>query len=963
MAVTSNSSPLQIYKASAGSGKTYQLALKYITQLLGEFDAQGRYRLLPAQVLQNRHREILAITFTNKATQEMKQRIIKELCLLADPKANSSYRRDLHLLVDPTDKDLLNTAIDAKISIAAFNALVSMLFNLGDMNVSTIDSFFQRVLRSFAYEADLSGNYDLMLENKLMTNMAIDNMLAMACGLNGVSVPKGVSVEYLKERVKDLIVDNAAKEKQYRVFGSDSQVRTDLIKFISNLSGEEYLERKAQIIAFLERPRAIADLTKLLKKRAEQLTKRITATVEQMRSISGLNISGNGNKLLDKWKNCDFENFTEANCEVVSKPEITDILNKKGNDAAAIAVLETLFNNELLPQTRILLSINAMLAQMNFMALFREILAVERNLKIRTNTIMLSDTNELLHQIIDGSDTPFIYERIGQRLHYFLIDEFQDTSQMQWKNLLPLLKESMGSGHQNLVIGDVKQCIYRFRNSDPKLLQNLEQDLRLKAFGDKIRSLSMGTNWRSSKVVVEFNNKLFSQIASIEGVNPEKLRAYTGEEVCQKAHKSDLPGYVDIAICKEPKEDGFNRMVEHIRRQLDSGYKASQIVVLVRTNSEAKKVVEHLLEQTYTGGLLEGESIISDEALYVSASQAVQWIVGKLHQLDTLDLRTEKPLNKRGLPEASQTDIDRMVEILDRLNVGNDKRSLEDMIEEFNRQRQEQESGFSDNELERLSNGLSLFELVEELIGRLPNPSLRTTEAQFITAFQDLVYDYCASKSPTLHGFVDLWDNNLSNKAAVGLADNINAIRVMTIHKSKGLEFDVVHLPNVNDMLNNVKGHIWFDTSKLAEAIGSKEELPQYFPLEQGSCCKDLMLTLFSDEFKGMVDDAVVDEINTLYVAFTRAKQELIVTIKDSSTQKGGYKPYSPAWLLAPLLEKMQPSEDDKTWSFGDEHTKKTQLPEMNADTVNIDSYETEPGRDIWSKTKVVTVDDSGQPL
>lgn len=957
-----DSSPLLIYKASAGSGKTYQLALKYITLLIGEFDAGGRYHLLPAANL-NRHREILAITFTNKATQEMKQRIIKELRLLANPEAPSKYRKDIRALAEPAEPALTRAELDSKISVAASGALVSMLFNLGEMNVSTIDSFFQRVLRSFAYEADLSGNYDLMLENKLITDMAIDNMLAMACGLGGVRVPAGVSVGYLKERVKNLIVDAAQDKKQYQLFSADNTIRSELIQFVYNLSGEEYQARKEQISAFLKSPQAIKTLTSALKREKNIRQTRIAALVDSIVGLDGLNISANGLKLLTKWREADFDSFTKANLAILlGKSPATSILNKKGNDASALLGFEA-SAAELIEVSRLWLSINVMLAQMNFMGLFREILEVERSLKVRTNTIMLSDTNELLHRIIDGSDTPFIYERIGQRLRHFLIDEFQDTSQMQWKNLVPLLLESLGSSRQNLVIGDVKQCIYRFRNSDPELLQNLEQSGELSAYRNDICSVTMDTNWRSSSVVVGFNNDIFSRISATSGVSASKVRAYVPEGVCQKPSRTDLPGYVDVALVKDPGVDGFDRMAENIRRELDAGYPASQIVVLVRTNSQARKVVDFLLGQTLEGGLLEGQSVLSDEALMVASSSAVQWIVGKLHRLDMLDLSPEKRLDRRGLPQASLTDVDRMQEILDRLNADGTENPLEEMISEFNRRRLDTESERDlEAELAMLSNGLSLYELVEELVRALPNSSLRQRDAQFISAFQDLVYDYCATKAPTLHGFMQLWDGSLADKAAVGLSDGIEAIRVMTIHKSKGLEFAAVHLPDVSNSLADIRGHRWFETTSLFEALDWEGPYPRFFPLEQKGGSGNLLATCFSDEMNEVIEDTVVDELNALYVAFTRAKQELIITIKDSTTKEaGGFAPHTPAALLVPVLEELRPSGGENRWQFGTPTEKfDVETVEADFDRLPLDCYDVEPRRDIWAMTKVAETDDSG---
>lgn len=954
-------SSLEIYKASAGSGKTYQLALKYITLLLGDFQPDGSYKLAPALGL-NRHREILAITFTNKATQEMKSRIIKELRLLSDLKAKSGYRTTMHRLVAPDDPDCLDRKVDERVSATARAALTGILFNLGEMSVSTIDSFFQRILRSFAYEADLSGNYDLMLENKVMTETAIDNLLALAVGLKGVVVPRGVNVGYLKQRIRDLIVDSVLSDKKYYVFNSGSQIRKELLKFMDDLSGEEYAERKAGIMEFLSKPNAIKDLTERLKGVRQELVGEIALGSLGIDKIPGVVLNGKTSGFLHLLYEGAIEKLTGSNLAYFTgKSDVNSLMNKNHTPASA----KEAFARQFLPLAEPVIAvwtIDAMLKNMNFMGLFREILYVEQVVKARTNTIMLSDTNELLRLIIDGSDSPFIYERIGQRLRHFLIDEFQDTSRMQWGNLTPLLKESMSVGGQNLVIGDVKQCIYRFRNSDPALLQNLEHDSALSPFATGIDSKTMDTNWRSSGLVVDFNNRIFSEVAATANIDLKRMAAYNPEGVAQKASNADMPGYVDIMAASKSSNKGLENMVEHMQRELNAGYPASQIVVLARKNAEASLIVNYLLTQTRPGMPLEGIAILSDEALYVASAQSVQWIIGKLRQLDKVDRREERPLNKRGLPVSRQTDVDRMLEIIDANKDSEQK--VEAMIEQFNRQRMLPDDDEQMlQQLRDLNGGLSLYELVEEIVGMLPNPEWRQKEAQYISALQDLIFDYCSRKSPSLHGFLDLWDENHESKATIGVAPDVNAIRVMTIHKSKGLEFAAVHLPMLKGEFDDIKGHKWFNTDSFFDAIGWEGPRPEYFP--QVPSKKVTPFTMFSAQYSDMIEESTVDEINSIYVAFTRAKQELIVTI-EHDTSKKVYKEFTPAGLLCPLLDKLKPQdpEDPFHWTFG-EPTDSCLLKEDDSDfeTLMITDYELATRDNIWQHVKVSEEDDGGQRL
>lgn len=957
---------LQVYKASAGSGKTYQLALKYITLLLG-YMKNGRLELFKGNDLR-RHREILAITFTNKATQEMRRRIVKELALLADPTAECDYRRDLHLMVNPDDKELNDAETDRKISLAAVRALDSMLFDFGGMQVSTIDAFFQRVLRSFAYEADLAGNYELMLENDRMTDMAINDMLAHACGMKGVIVPRGLNSGYLRQQVKSLIELQALNGNEYKVFSPDSKLRGDMIKFINHLSDEDYLKKKDEIDAFLSQPNAIANLTAGIRRRRELLLGQLataTAVIEQSEASSKL--SANARLFLTKAASADIEGLSEVFMEhILVNGDYGRCLNKNTFTPAVIADFESrmdAFANIL----RSILSLDALMANTRFLGLFRDILLVRNDLKAHMNTILLSDTNELLHLIIDESDTPFIYERIGRQLHHFLIDEFQDTSRMQWRNLLPLLTDSLGSGNDSLIIGDVKQCIYRFRNSSPELLAN---DIdRTPQISEYLEHCSLEDNWRSAPTVVNFNNRLFEMVGSAAKVDAPKADAY--RSVRQNARRNDIAGYVNVdVVAKTDIERAFDRMIDNINRELASGYVAGDIVVLVRTNKDAHACVDVLLDAERSGRLPAGTMVVSDEALYVSSAQSVKWIVSRLHELNGMAFRNGR-LNSRGLRPATAEDIDWLQEhLLESKAVANGVPDLERVIADFNAHR----AAGADGSAKRLIEcpGQTIIELVEQLILTLPDRSLAESEVQYLCAFQDLVLDYCRHKSPTLQGFLKLWDEELSAKAAVGLAEGVNAIRVMTIHKSKGLEFNCVHIPLVRKSLDEDSNSHWYDVHDFLSSQELDVEIPRYFPLTPGSKSTSLKYTVFAPMLRRLKDDQIIDEINTLYVAFTRACQELIVSIIDlrSDSSRSRNVPMSanhPSGLLCPLIASMA-GVPDAPWAFG-EPTQKYVKPDgvksvdMAVASHPIGSYVVRRRPQMWSQTKAAAVSDSGEKI
>lgn len=961
-------SRLQVYKASAGSGKTYQLALKYITLLLGQWRG-NRFHLFKGEDLR-RHREILAITFTNKATQEMRRRIVKELALLADPTAETDYRRVLHGYVAPEDNDFADKEVDHQISMAASRALDSMLFDFGEMQVSTIDAFFQRVLRSFAYEADLAGNYELMLENNRMTDMAIANMLALACGMKGVMIPKGVNGRYLRDRVGELINTRISNGQEYKIFNADSALRSDLVRFIGHLSDEDYQKKKPEIDKFLSVSNALKNLVDALKlKRAELLDGLSRRADELLLSDAGQYLNGrSGKPMLEKIAAGDIENLTAANLDyLLPGADIVKLL--KGNKLTD-AQLATFADRAkaMLEVLRDILSIDLLLRNINFLGLFREILIVQQALKAQLNTILLSDTNELLRLIIDGSDTPFIYERIGRKLHHFLVDEFQDTSRMQWGNLLPLLSESLGNGNENLIIGDVKQCIYRFRNSNPELLAH---DIdRIPQISGYLDHCELDTNWRSAPVIVDFNNRLFENVGKIVDVLPPKADAYA--TVRQKAHNRDVAGYVDVAlVSKEDKTAGFRRMFEHINRELQSGYSPGDIVVLVRTRSDAHDTVEALFQAIREGLLPENIMVVSDEALYVASARSVQWIVARLREMNSMPLPVRR-MNSRGLPRATKEDIDWLQEHL--LTLSKDEtvvNPLEQAVEDFNIRRRS--ASDTDSDLERHRElracGISLFEIVEDLVRNLPDDDLCRTEAQYISAFQDLVLDYCRHKAPTLQGFLKHWDEELADTAAVGLAEGVNAIRVMTIHKSKGLEFNCVHIPILKKQIDEERNNRWYDAGAFFGRLNLEVATPRYYPLQPKSGIK-LEYTAFADEYKALKDDQTIDEVNALYVAFTRARQELIVTISDPRSEKkqsDSLPKNYPAGLICPTLSMMTGSGGNN-WTFGsvtEKYVGQAKTATESSGTLRplvISSYETRRREDMWSQTKAAHITDSGEP-
>ncbi len=931
---------IEVFKASAGSGKTHQLALRYICFLLGRrIDDTGKLRLYTSEERKS-HREILAITFTNKATEEMKQRIIHELYCLANTERKSKLRATLLELTGVTPE---------KLAQCANEALTQLLYDFGEMQVSTIDAFFQKILRSFAYEADLGGNYELMVDSKQMIEMAIADTLALICGMRTVTSHDRKRVKMIRGWVKDLLKSQVSNSSEIKIFDRNSDIRLSLSNFITKLSDETYQTVKAKLEPFLADAETIDTLTKELCNRRTELHSEIKQIIIQIYNVAGDSLAVNTKKMLERIAADGYAELTATNNLYFTKERANfESLVKKN---CFTMELDNLFGS-LVEKVRVLFTIDTIIDQMFYLGLFREVLSIAARMKVHMNTILLSDTNTLLNEIIAESDTPFIYERTGQRIHNYLIDEFQDTSLLQWKNLYPLIANSVGSGFDNMIIGDVKQCIYRFRNSYPELLDSeLEQDKLFNAF---IKLPQLETNRRSSKDVVEFNNSVFEAIAEMHG-----LRSYA--QVRQIPYNEE-PGYVDVCITKNFQEQTSRRMVEHIRRQLDSGYRPGKIAILVRKRKHAKQIIDMLLDVSVKGGILEGVQVVSDEALYVSASKAVGYIVSQLRLLDRVQQEPGSiPVSRKtGLPKTTEHEIDWLRERLQELNsrgVGGFE-AIEGVLSEFDaRNHLAARTAHEDEAWRRRTRGRSVFEVVEELILTLPDDSLRYSEAQYISAFQDLVIEYCRFGSPTIHGFLKLWDEQLDEKAAIGLPADSDAIRVMTIHKAKGLEFDCVHVPLYGDKLDQEKNYRWYASSEIFTELGLTCKTPDYFPLNSGG---ELKKTLFSGQYSRLCEEQFLDQLNVMYVAFTRAKYELVITADAAADSAGS--------LIQKALGTQIIEVEDNTFAYvkstptrSDDSTGVVLEEGMNR--LNIEAYRVYDRLDTWHSSRLSDETDSGQKI
>lgn len=882
---------LDIIKASAGSGKTYQLTYDYIKLLLGEKDKErGEYRL--ARRGAPSHRSILAVTFTNKATDEMKARILHELAVLAEMVEGwskpSPYAADLCRELHCTPEALRE---------ASAAALRHLLFDFDFFQVSTIDSFFQMVLRTFAREANLTGNYEVALENQEAVEWAVGQYLDSLR-----TDPDSRRTRDNVEWITDFLLERMRQGKAVNLFNRASSLYVDLTGFVKHISNETYMLHKKAMSRYFAQPDNIKNMRRALRAATEGAVRRmVEAATDALNIIGGRSVSksfqitANAEKMFEKALGGeDALASLQKSTTLSAGAERPEKLFKKGNtDSQAVELLSEKCR-EIAEIVDIMPMYRAMGATSFYLGIIAEVERYIERYRKETNTLLLSDTNTLLNTIMEGSDTPFVYERIGIWLRHFLIDEFQDTSKMQWENLRPLLSQGTGEGDDSLIIGDEKQCIYRFRNSDPSLLQKSVQKEFAAFIDPEAIDGAKNTNWRSSADVVMFNNALFDPASSeITGAYPDIYRN-ARQEIAPK--NRDRQGYVSVMAVRGNvrRERDFlfdiclANMAKNIVRQLRAGYRPCDIAVLARYKRTASAAIDYLanLFAASDDPLLSGVRIVSDDALSVGKSPSVRFIVSVLRfyamppepSKAASDAEAEaaadeeKPVRRY----LTRREIAMMVNRFE-YNVNSSMApgdALRDAVESFG-------SVPDFTEAFDPTASYSLQSLVEQIVATMSGERCRE-ENMFISAFQDLVADYCETNDPDIHSFLQWWDVGGLRSLVAAPADE-KAIRVMTIHKSKGLEFRCVHVPDASWDFVRFMDLEWFETEDIKGVLPST--LPELYPFVPS---KWMVTTPLREQYEKRVREQQLDELNVLYVTLTRAIDELIVSYPAPIKPKSG---------------------------------------------------------------------------
>ncbi len=819
-------SELTVYKASAGSGKTFTLAVEYIKLLIRHPKA---------------YRTILAVTFTNKATAEMKERILSQLYGIA----SGDEASDAYLQCIQADVSLSEQEIREK----AATALSYLIHDYSFFRVETIDSFFQSVMRNLARELGLGANLEISLNNDEVLGMAVDGLIER---LNRSSQVLLWLVDFIKDKI--------ASDKRWHV-------AKEIKAFGRNIFNEVYMERGNGLREKLRNPSCITQYKKELENLSAQAHDEMQSFADQffglleqhgiepdqlIRGKSG--IMNYFIKVQNRNYGDDIRNATVLKC-------LEDAANWCAKSSPLRQEITALADSELMPlletceeyrptNNSIIHSCELSLRYLNQLRLLTYIDEEVRALNSRENRFLLSDTNNLLCRIMQEGDSSFVFEKLGTNIRHVMIDEFQDTSRMQWNNFKQLLLEGLSQGTGSLIVGDVKQSIYRWRNGDWGILNGLKNALGPYPIQEK----KLVVNRRSEANIIHFNNQFFTHACKwLNGLYTQEfgedcqllLSAYS--ELEQQSPKVEEKGYIQVSFLEKDEELSYPEQTmqalgESVEQLVTQGIRLSDITILVRKNKNIPAIAD------YFSVHYPHYRIVSDEAFRLDASLAICLLMDALRYLSAPADTISKA----------------------RLAIGYQKEVCRNKID-FNQLLLQDMDAFLPTEFVEQTETLRLmplYELMEKLFALFCLQRIENQDA-YLFSFFDSVLEYLKDSSSDLGAFITYWEEKLSGKTIP--SGELDGIRIYSIHKSKGLEFHTVLVPFCDWGLEgerHVDQLLWCEPQEAP--FNALDLLPVNYS-------KNMAQSVFRKEYLNERLQLWVDNLNLLYVAFTRASKNLLV--------------------------------------------------------------------------------------
>ncbi len=866
-----------IYKSSAGSGKTFTLVKEYLALALNDSAESPQA-----------YKHILAVTFTNKAAAEMKERIVKALKELAEEDYSIVSSGTQNLLIELKKHVKLNQTKkldDADIRKRAQHVLTAILHNYSDFAIGTIDAFVHKVVRTFAFDLKIPMSFEIEMDDDKLLTQAIDLLIAQIG--NNEQLTKAL-VEFTESKTDD--------EKSWHI-------ENDLKVFAKNLLDEEgavYIEKLKQL--------SIDDFF--------EIKNRLSAEIKQFET----NVNLYGNEGLALIKNKDIEHvmfaggangigkyFTYLSQSRFDKLVPSDTIQKNiasdkwysakasVSDKSAIDSIKTSlqekYENALsyiqtnISEYRLFSLINKNIYSL---AVLNEIEKLLIEYKKQNNILHISEFNKMIAKIVLNEPIPFIYERLGERYNNYLIDEFQDTSVLQFQNLLPLIDNSLASGHFTMLVGDGKQAIYRWRGGEveqfaslPNVFKHKDNPLVLEREEALIRNHNpekLDKNYRSKREVIEFNNSIFKVLSG--KLNEKYQVIYQGME--QGFNPENTGGFVQVEFIAGVKEDFRDqnklRTLELIEQLQADNYSLKDITILVRKNTDGSDIANFLTEH--------GIEVISSDSLLLSNSAEINFLHSLLKYLsNTSDTIIQTEILEYLIASKFITSISLDHTLQSRTGIS---AILKNSKVDFN--------------VTRLSK-MALYELCEELIRIF---HLNKSPNAYLQFFLDEVLNYSIKKNNNLNDFIEYWGDK-KTKASLIIPQGMDAVNIMTIHRSKGLEFPVVILPFSNTEIKNGKRNLWIDLNS-----DKLEKLPSAIvPVN-----KNLQDTQFADLFEEEKNKSLLDNLNVLYVGFTRAEERMYVLSGIPSKNPSNFSTVTD--MLAYYYQSIGSWETEKnTYSFG----------------------------------------------
>jgi len=824
--------PLKILNASAGSGKTFNLVKEYIVLLLSE------------KIVTTRFANIIAMTFTNKAAIEMKSRIVQALDELSFPDKYGENSDNYALII--SEEIGINPL---EVHTRAQKVLKNILHQYEDFHVMTIDKFNLKLIRSFSRDLNLPNDFEIILNESEVIEKVVDSMMSQL-GQKDLSKLTDLVFTYAKENIEA---------------GEKWDFRQNLIKFASILQKENYFELVEELLESDFSNESYRSL-KFEKDRLNDLFANKCQLVYKSYLSEGID---------DK----DFPGASNTSKAIQKLNTISEIPSTLFTDSFIKYCTEDTPSKKIFPENlkQSLLelqkdwqiaiasytSLKLYLKNFHNMALLQFMGKQLQDIRQDEQLIRISEFNKLISELVKNEDAPFIYERLGTRFQHFLLDEFQDTSHLQWLNMVPLIHESISQENKNLIVGDPKQSIYRFKNGVAEqfvalpAIYNPKQDPKINErsiyFTKMGEMLPLEDNWRSSPTIVNFNNLFFEKLK--DNLEDEFKPFYNS--IFQHP-KSKKEGYLEITSLKNEKdtepEDEVAKIVEWIEQCENDGFKRGDICILGIRNKDCSKWAIALSELKY--------EVVSADSLFVDSSPTVQLTIAYL---------------KRRLNPLSENEKRKFAEKFFSVFPENGYVKFKSYLTEFENQttgkkyKKFDDDRFINDYFQSSSLFFEKYENIYDLIQKFYQLLLlNELENPYLHHLADLTHEFDLNHGPDLKAFLEMYQSK-GKKSAVQLPESENAIRIMSIHKSKGLEFPVVLLPNLDFRLslNSYNVFLVKDKDKILYAPQGKDS-----PVE---VIKNITLN--------EIGQTITDSVNLCYVAFTRPINRLYIS-NQYSTEK-----------------------------------------------------------------------------